>query len=242
MKYCPVIELRQYTLYPEERDNLIDLFEREFIDTQESVGIEVIGQFRDLDDPDRFVWLRGFSDMSSREKSLSEFYGGPTWKKHRDEANATMIDSDNVLLLRPTSSSFGCFSEDPSRLPATDEQQERGFMAVVVFYLDGPADAKVVDFVERVLKPKLEDHAVSTFAYLETESSPNNFPALPVREGEQVFVWIIHFQDQIPQQTELQKLLCFDNMPDVALPGFSPFTKQPLDVLRLLPTEHSKMP
>ena len=32
---------------------------------------------------------------------LAAFYDGPVWRAHRDEANATMIDSDDVLLLRP---------------------------------------------------------------------------------------------------------------------------------------------
>src|SRR5258707_11972609 len=73
---CPIVELRQYTLHPEKRDALIDLFEREFIETQEAVGIQVIGQFRDVDDPNRFVWLRGFRDMASRAKALQDFYGG----------------------------------------------------------------------------------------------------------------------------------------------------------------------
>ena len=30
--------------------------------------------------------------------SLGGVYGGPIWKMHREAANATMIDSDNVLL------------------------------------------------------------------------------------------------------------------------------------------------
>ena len=46
---CPVVELRQYTLYPGKRDVLIDLFDREFVETQEEVGIKIIGQFRDFD-------------------------------------------------------------------------------------------------------------------------------------------------------------------------------------------------
>src|SRR6266576_5385396 len=98
---CSVVELRQYTLYPGKRDVLIDLFDREFIEPQEAIRIRVIGQFRDVDDPDRFVWLRGFRDMASRAKALQDFYGGPVWKAHREAANATMVDSDNVLLLRP---------------------------------------------------------------------------------------------------------------------------------------------
>src|SRR5438105_9828515 len=89
---CPVVELRQYTLHPGKRDILIDLFDREFIEPQEALGITVVGQFRDVDDPDRFVWLRGFRDMVSRAKALQEFYSGPVWKTHRESANATMID------------------------------------------------------------------------------------------------------------------------------------------------------
>ena len=100
---CPVIELRQYTLKPGQRDVLIDLFEREFVETQEAMGMRLVGQFRDLDRPDRFVWIRGFADMPSRAQSLQAFYGGPIWQAHREAANATMIDSDNVLLLRPVS-------------------------------------------------------------------------------------------------------------------------------------------
>jgi hypothetical protein len=37
--------------------------------------------------------------MEARRASLQAFYGGPVWRAHRDAANATMIDSDNVLLL-----------------------------------------------------------------------------------------------------------------------------------------------
>src|SRR5580698_2965519 len=103
----PIVELRQYTLHPGMRDVLIDLFDREFIESQETLGMAVIGQFRDVDDPDRFVWLRGFHDMATRADGLKGFYCGPVWKEHRDAANATMIDSDNVLLLRPAQPESG---------------------------------------------------------------------------------------------------------------------------------------
>jgi hypothetical protein len=52
---CPIVELRQYTLRPGEREVLIDIFDRELVESQEAVGMSLIGQFRDLDDPDRFV-------------------------------------------------------------------------------------------------------------------------------------------------------------------------------------------
>ena len=34
--------------------------------------------------------------MTSRAKALNDFYDVPVWKAHREAANATMIDSDNV--------------------------------------------------------------------------------------------------------------------------------------------------
>ena len=66
---CRVVELRQYTLHPHQRDTLIALFDREFVESQEALGMQVIGPFRDLDDPDRFVWLRGFDDSSFKPVS-----------------------------------------------------------------------------------------------------------------------------------------------------------------------------
>src|SRR5262245_38793908 len=96
-----IYELRQYTLHPGRRDTLIELFEREFVESQEAVGMRLVGTFRDLDDADRFVWVRGFPDMESRRQALTDFYHGPVWRAHAAAANATMIDSDDVLLLRP---------------------------------------------------------------------------------------------------------------------------------------------
>ena len=98
-----IVELRQYLLKPGRRDELIDLFDREFTASQEALGMRVLGRFRDLDRPDHFVWFRGFSDMAVRRQGLTSFYGGPVWKRHGPAANDTMIDSDDVLLLRASS-------------------------------------------------------------------------------------------------------------------------------------------
>ena len=84
----PVVELRQYTLRPGQRDVLIDLFDREFVESQEADGMAIVGQFRDLDDPDRFTWIRGFASMPARARALASFYGGPVWKAHSARANA----------------------------------------------------------------------------------------------------------------------------------------------------------
>jgi quinol monooxygenase YgiN len=103
----PVIELRQYKIVAGKRDALIDLFERHFVDSQEALGNRLVGQFRDLDDPNRFTWIRAFEDMDHRGKALTDFYFGPVWQAHRAEANPLLDDNDNVLLLRPAQAGSG---------------------------------------------------------------------------------------------------------------------------------------
>lgn len=64
---CPVLELRQYTLKPGQRDAFIALFDRHFVESQEAVGMTLVGQYRDRRRPERLVWIRGFPDMQSRQ-------------------------------------------------------------------------------------------------------------------------------------------------------------------------------
>ncbi|MFJ6951180.1 NIPSNAP family protein [Micromonospora aurantiaca (nom. illeg.)] len=94
--------MRRYALRPGHFDDLQRVFQPWFIAGQEHAGMRLGGQFRDRNDPDRFVWFRGFASMDQRREALESFYSGPLWQAHRDAANATMIDSDDVLLLRPT--------------------------------------------------------------------------------------------------------------------------------------------
>ncbi|SFW90422.1 NIPSNAP family protein [Amycolatopsis australiensis] len=97
-EYETVLELRRYRLRPGRRDELIELFERELVEPQEAAGAHLFGLFRAGED---FVWLRGFRSMPDRKAALESFYSGPVWQEFRDAANATMLDSDDVHLLRP---------------------------------------------------------------------------------------------------------------------------------------------
>jgi len=192
---CPVVELRQYTLVPRGREVLISLFERHFIESQETTGMTVIGQFRDLNNPDRFVWLRGFADMESRARQLQEFYGGPVWKKHREAANATMIDSDNVLLLRPARSDSGFRLENLKR-PLGNKERSSALIVATIYYLNSTAQDSFIQLFEHELVPKLTKAGGSIVGLFVTEYHPNTFPALPVREGENVFVSFARFANR----------------------------------------------
>jgi hypothetical protein len=193
---CPVVELRQYTLVPGGREVLISLFERHFIESQEATGMTVIGQFCDLNNPDRFVWLRGFADMVSRARQLEEFYGGPIWKEHREAANATMIDSDNVLLLRPARTNSGFCLEGVKRRSHADQKHSNGLIVVTIYHLSGSTHGDFLEFFEYELAPRLTSPGASILATFVTENHPNTFPALPVREGENVFVSFARFANR----------------------------------------------
>jgi len=234
MSWSPIVELRQYTVHPGKRDVLIDIFDREFIESQEALGVRVIGQFRDLDDSDRFVWLRGFRDMTSRAQGLRDFYGGPVWKQHRDDANATMIDSDNVLLLRPARSTSGFSPVASERPPPSSHRVGSGLVVASIYALDKASAAAFIDYVEDELRPALTDLGAPMLAYFVTESSANNFPALPVREGEHVFTWFAGFPDRKIGEGTIQGR----GELGVSIPT-APGMQRPMQVLRLLPTARS---
>ncbi|TWB56105.1 NIPSNAP family protein [Nitrospirillum viridazoti] len=210
---CAVLELRQYTLKPGQRDALIDLFDRYFRTGQEAAGLRVVGQFRDLDDPDRFVWLRGFPDMSARATGLAAFYGGPVWQAYREAANATMLDSDNVLLLRPAIAGSG-FADvtpvpppvmpspaplPPAPLPPGAPPAGHGMLVATLYYPfpahDAAAAQDLADAFARDGAPVLVAAGGPVLAAFVTNPEPNNFPRLPVREGEAVFITFQAFAD-----------------------------------------------
>lgn len=204
--YSPIVELRRYTLHAGRRDELIELFEREFVETQEAVGIQVLGQFYDLDDLNQFVWLRGFNDMPAREMSLHAFYSGPVWKAHRDAANATMINSDNVLLLRPVHPTSGFSLKRGNRSQRGSRVVRDGFVAVTIYYFNKPVTSDFIKYFENTIHPELMDSDALVIAYFVTEDSPNTYPQLPVREGEYVFVSFAGFQNQDEYESHLSRL------------------------------------
>jgi len=184
----PIVELRQYTLHPGQRDVLIDLFDREFVETQEACGMTILGQFRDLDRPERFVWMRAFESMPARTEALQRFYGGPVWKAHAAAANATMVDVDDVLLLRPATPRPGFFLVG-SR-PTVGARQPAGLILATVCLLSEPVSPEFEAHFDHSVRPALTLAGGSPLACLSTEYAENTFPTLPVRTGVHAFVWL----------------------------------------------------
>jgi hypothetical protein len=171
--------------------------------------------------------------------ALEGFYSGPIWKQHRERANATMIDSDNVLLLKPAASDTGL--PWGASLRARIGEAERPGGAVVtgtVYSLTTPAGAFAAWFRTDVV-PALAAAGISVLAQFVTEPAPNSFPRLPVREGENVFVWFARHSDLPAQRAALQKLEQSPAWRTRILPKLRALTKGDPEQLVLAPTQRS---
>lgn len=227
MSALNLVELRQYTLKGGRRDALIELFQSTFIEPQSQAGAPVLGTFRDLDDPDRFVWLRGFSGMDQRKAALEAFYGGPAWRAHRNAANATMVDSDNVCLLRPRASGRG--------LEKALGRGRGALLRLSLHDLRGVMPYAFASFFDQAIAPMVRAAGGSVAAELVTEEAFNSFPKLPVREDERLFVWASWF-DGAEAEAEFSRAMQArggwrDAAPEPVLPALM---RKP-EVLRLQP-------
>lgn len=184
----PIVELRRYRLHPGRREALIDLFEREFVVPQEAVGARVLGTFREVGKSDSFVWLRGFADMERRKAALEAFYDGPVWAKHRDAANATMIDSDNVHLLRAINPQGGLRLNELLRYPGS------GYTLLV----SELRFAEMLGNYHLWLRLFLRKEGASPIASFATLPAANNFPRLPVWQNRTVHVALLRNTGPLP--------------------------------------------
>jgi hypothetical protein len=234
----PVVELRQYLLHRGRRDDLIALFDREFVETQEAVGIRVLGQFRDVDRVNHFVWLRGFADHDTRRKALTSFYGGAVWRQHAAAANATMIDSGDVHQLRPAS------EREQLRVRKSGDRDlagNRGSLLIVVAHRRSGNSAEHDRLVRSHLAPRLEAAGLRTVGVYTTDAADNAFPALPVRPSD-VLVWIaagssLDVLDKAAEEVALARAELAEHFADhLRNDGVGELL---FDVLRLEPTARS---
>jgi hypothetical protein len=183
-----VIEFRRYTIKEGEREHFADYFESYFPEAFQQMGAIAFGQFFERKNAAGFTWMRGFKNTDARAVINAGFYYGPLWREHASTMNSLMLDSDNVLLLRPLSPEHGI-----PVLPAVDPVNERnGAQGVVIAQVFAVKPNSVDAFAQK---------AEATFAayraagareagVLVTLDVPNNFPQLPVRTDGPYLVWL----------------------------------------------------
>jgi quinol monooxygenase YgiN len=235
----PVLELRQYKIVAGQRDAFIALFEREFVESQEALGMRLVGQYRDLDDSNRFVWLREFPDMAQRGTALTSFYSGPVWQAHRGEANPMLDDNDNVLLLRPAP---GRDFESPApRAGIGAAPPPRGMVVATIYYLWKDPNDGFAAFFETHMRPALEKAGMPVLAAFMPETQPNNFPRLPVRQGEKVFVWFTRVASQGAYAHAQAQLRTLPAWRDTVAATLADAEERPPQTLRLEPTPRAAL-
>ncbi|MFD6161753.1 NIPSNAP family protein [Nocardia sp. NPDC060256] len=233
----PVVELRQYTLRPGTRDVLIELFDRELVESQEAVGMRIVAQFRDENDPDRFVWLRAFPDLAARGAALTAFYvDGTAWRTHAPAARATMVDTDNALLLQPAApaSEFRLPGGRPG-VHATELPESR--VLATIYYLD-TQPTEFTEFFDDRVRPILAETGASPIACYVTDPAPNTFAALPIRE-ESVFVCFALFDNADRRAEHLDRLAASKAWTEDVYPQLAKRLSGPAEQLYLAPTARS---
>lgn len=235
----PVIELRQYKIVAGRRDAMIALFESAFVESQEATGARLIGQYRDLDDPDRFTWIRSFESMAVRGQSLHDFYFGPVWRANRAAANAMLDDNDNVLLLRPAQPDSGFAPARGVRAAVDAPAPPAGLLVATIHYLwKDPAESFAAFFRDR-LAPAYAAAGLPVLASYVTETEPNNFPQLPVRQHEKIFVWFTRVADQAAYDRARAALVAGAEWRAHLGPQLDDYEERAPQILRLAPTPRS---
>jgi hypothetical protein len=183
-----VIEFRRYTIRDGEREHFAQYFESYFPEAFQQLGAIAVGQFLERGKNSRFTWLRAFHTMDDRAKVNALFYFGPLWKEHAATLNSLMIDSDNVLLLRPLSRERGI-----TILPAVDPVKEgKGAQGIAIAQIFAVKAGDVDAFAQQAepIFARYRDAGAREAGVLVTLDAPNNFPQLPVRTDGPYLVWL----------------------------------------------------
>jgi hypothetical protein len=102
-----IIEVRSYRIKPGHRDEFIKLFETRAIPALRSHGMKILGPMLDVENPNKFVWLRSFPSLEERDRMKNEFYESDLWKNELEAIAMPLLDSYDVILCE-TSSGYVC--------------------------------------------------------------------------------------------------------------------------------------
>lgn len=136
--------------------------------------MRILGQFRLMGQPDRFVWIRGFEDMVQRRQALEAFYGGPYWGRWKGPANDMMIEWHRVHLLRPSGGSWPLADRLRHSPPSMLDEPANVVATFFGANGSGPDEAR-----ERI-GSALEQRGYTIQGTFLTEMAENDFPHLPV--------------------------------------------------------------
>jgi hypothetical protein len=105
-----IVEVRAYEIKPGHREEFINFFETRAVPALRKHGMKILGPLLDLENPNKFVFLRSFPSLEERERMKNDFYEGPLWKNELEAIAMPLIESYDVILCETSSS---CVFDDP---------------------------------------------------------------------------------------------------------------------------------
>jgi len=100
-----IVEVRSYRIKPGRRAEFIKLFETRAIPAHREIGMQILGPLLDLENPNKFVFLRSFPSLEERDRMKDALYGGEEWKNELEGLAMPLLDSYDVILCE-TSAGF----------------------------------------------------------------------------------------------------------------------------------------
>jgi hypothetical protein len=144
-----------------------------------------------------------------------------------------MLDSDNVLLLRPA-------GEGQGFEPTSGGRGAPHVIGARIHYLDTVDPVRFASFFDRSIRPRLADLGVRPIARFITEGAANNF-RLPIREHDRVYVWFARWNSLRDEEEFSARWSASsgwrDDAPEAILAGLM---RKP-ERLRLAPTASSAL-
>lgn len=191
-----VLELRNYIMKPGKRDEFIKYFEQHFVTSQNILGGYILGQFRVKDADNRFLWFRGFNDMSTRSAYLPEFYRKSlVWKKFKSGANELIDDNDDVHLLRPLND-IGSTGEQSKGVNTNPFAGHKGIVVVDYYTANEGQLDPLISLYKGKFTPYLQSIGVTNSTLWVSELSTNDYPSLPVIQDKNLLVAITFYRDE----------------------------------------------
>jgi len=102
-----IVEVRSYRVKPGKRDAFIEFFETRAVPALRSHGMKILGPLLDIENPNKFVFLRSFPSLEERERMKNDFYQSELWKNELESIAMPMLDSYDVILCE-TSKGYVC--------------------------------------------------------------------------------------------------------------------------------------
>jgi hypothetical protein len=145
-----------------------------------------------------------------------------------------------VLLLKPAHAEAELPKVSIAR-PVLGETVACGALCIGTCSLTEPAEQSFVARFERQLAPLLRQHGAELLAQYVTDASENTFPRLPVREGEQMFVWLARFADVAALDAHLTALRTDAAWQEAIVAAMLEELRHPPELQRLMPTARSEL-